>query len=314
MSKSSGNPTFQSLFYSVSSDDVTFNLTSNRSAIQVVTPPSVTGLHRHPIYEVQCILSGTRFFNCTNSKTQQLREFSATTDEVVFLPRNVFHSTRTEDPGTFLDFSFDAIRKSDAVITADPPLSKKLLPYLDSLKDPVVIRSEELSAIFRSIRAHFSRGRKTGDLCSTHQHQLSVCSILLFVVEYLLDQLGDCEYRIIETIGKEERKFIIQDFIALRYALHNPLPELAACLHLSERQTQNVVQQYFGESFKKLILRQKMEVAEQFICGTNLTLNLISEYAGYASYSSFYTAYMNFYGRSPLERLREVREDRSFAD
>ena len=45
-----------------------------------------------------------------------------------------------------------------------------------------------------------------------------------------------------------------------------------------------------------------------------LTLNLISEYAGYASYSSFYTAYMNFYGRSPVERLREVREDKDSAD
>ncbi len=314
MSATTDNQNYQSLFYTMSSDDVLFKIISSRSAVQSVPPPSTTGLHSHPVYEVQCILSGTRFFNCSNSKTKQLREFSATTDEIVLFPRNVFHSTRTEEAGRFLDFSFEAIQREDAAITADPPLSKRLLPYLDGLKDPIVIRSEELSAIFQSIRMRFSGRGKSEDLCNTHQHQLSVCSILLSVVEYLLDQIGDCEYRTIEMVGKEERKFIIQDFIALRYALHNPLPELAARLHLSERQTQNVVQQYFGESFKKLILRQKMEVAEQFICGTNLTLNLISEYAGYASYSSFYTAYMNFYGRSPVERLREVREDKDSAD
>lgn len=85
--------------------------------------------------------------------------------------------------------------------------------------------------------------------------------------------------------------FIIQEFISRNYRENVKLSDLAEILHFSEKHTARLVLSYTGCTFRQAITNQRMAVARHLTKTTDMTLQEISQYLGYQTYSGFWKAY-----------------------
>ncbi len=83
---------------------------------------------------------------------------------------------------------------------------------------------------------------------------------------------------------------MIREFFSRRYGEDVRLSDLAKALHLSERQTERLVERYTGKSFRDELTDTRMEVAEQLIAEGELSLSEIAAYVGFRSYAGFFKA------------------------
>lgn len=83
---------------------------------------------------------------------------------------------------------------------------------------------------------------------------------------------------------------IIREFFSRRYGEDVHLSDLASELHLSERQTERLVEEYTGKSFRDELTDARMAVADQLIAEGELSLSEIAAYVGYRSYAGFFKA------------------------
>ncbi|MBQ6823532.1 MAG: AraC family transcriptional regulator [Clostridia bacterium] len=88
-----------------------------------------------------------------------------------------------------------------------------------------------------------------------------------------------------------DRAYLIAEFFSDRYHLDITLGDLAAALSLSEKQTERLLRQYTGNTFRGELTRYRMEAARRLMQNENLTLTEIAEKVGYRSYSGFWKAY-----------------------
>ncbi|MBR7165454.1 MAG: helix-turn-helix transcriptional regulator [Clostridia bacterium] len=132
----------------------------------------------------------------------------------------------------------------------------------------------------------------------------------------LLDVILDIFSRFCETKEAEKRKdqtklrqrWLIEEHIGTRYHAPDGLAGLAKKLFLSQRQTRKLVRQFFGEDYKTLIIRQRMEMAQILLEERENTLEEVAESVGYRSYSGFHLAFVRTFGQSPGEYRRAALE------
>ena len=89
----------------------------------------------------------------------------------------------------------------------------------------------------------------------------------------------------------DDYAYLIHEYVEQNY--HRPLRlgDLAAVLHLSERQTQRIIRSLFGVSFSELLASHRVSVAERLAATTEMPWARIAEYVGYETYSGFRRAY-----------------------
>lgn len=75
--------------------------------------------------------------------------------------------------------------------------------------------------------------------------------------------------------------------------------EMADSLFLSTRQLNRIIQCHYGCSWRELILQKRMSVAADLLLTTEMTVDEISDYLGYNSPRSFYSAFKKFYNQPP---------------
>lgn len=90
------------------------------------------------------------------------------------------------------------------------------------------------------------------------------------------------------------RSFLMSDFFSNFYATDSTIDDLAKILNLSTKQTERLVKQYTGRTFKQEIVNRKMAAAKHLMDTTDMTLTEIAEHIGYQSYSGFWKAYTNY--------------------
>jgi AraC-like DNA-binding protein len=83
--------------------------------------------------------------------------------------------------------------------------------------------------------------------------------------------------------------FLIYEFFSTNYSGDVKLADLADILHLSERQTERLVIEHTGKTFKEEITSMRMEMAQKLI-SAGMPLTEIAQYVGYKSYAGFYKA------------------------
>lgn len=88
-----------------------------------------------------------------------------------------------------------------------------------------------------------------------------------------------------------DRAYLIAEFFSDRYHLDITLGDLAAALSLSEKQTERLLRQHTGNTFRGELTRYRMEAARRLMQNETLTLTEIAEKVGYRSYSGFWKAY-----------------------
>jgi len=105
-----------------------------------------------------------------------------------------------------------------------------------------------------------------------------------------------------------QQKWIIEEYIWNRYYSPRGLKGLSEELYLSQRQTRKLVQQFFGEDYKTLIIRQRMEMAQLLLQSEENSLEEISRKVGYQSYSGFHLAFVRCFGISPGEYRKQEKK------
>ena len=106
-----------------------------------------------------------------------------------------------------------------------------------------------------------------------------------------------CEFCRWDTVHVEklsDRAVVIDDYFANHY-VDGTLSDLAAELCLSEKQTQRLVLQRTGMTFRQNMAKGRVRAAELLGREGKLSAQEIAEYVGYASYAGFYKA-MQRYG------------------
>lgn len=84
--------------------------------------------------------------------------------------------------------------------------------------------------------------------------------------------------------------FLIYEFFVHHYNEDVHLSDLAAELHLSERQTERLVLEHTGRTFREELTRVRLMMADRLLKTTDLSLTEIAQYVGYRSYAGFWKA------------------------
>lgn len=113
------------------------------------------------------------------------------------------------------------------------------------------------------------------------------------------------------SAGASERtSIIIEEYFLYEYRTAS-LGELSKRLGLSERQTQRVIEKYYGSSFGKKKNEARMSAAAIFLEDEGLSLADVSERLGYSSQEYFTAAFKKYYNISPgkfrKNKLRKLR-------
>ena len=112
------------------------------------------------------------------------------------------------------------------------------------------------------------------------------------------------EHTVGNAYGNENsfrQRKLIEEFFQTRYCEDVGIDSLARSLCLSVPQTHRVVKKIFGESFQKILVKQRMEHACMLIKQKTFSLTEIAYRCGYTSYNGFLSAFKNYMGKTPKE-------------
>lgn len=103
-----------------------------------------------------------------------------------------------------------------------------------------------------------------------------------------------CRFFLREAITEVRKigdySFLISEFFSNNYARDVYLCDLAQQLHLSNRQTERLVIEYTGNTFREELTATRVNMAKYLLKHTDMSLGEISSYVGYRSYAGFWKA------------------------
>ncbi|MBQ4116557.1 MAG: AraC family transcriptional regulator [Clostridia bacterium] len=95
-----------------------------------------------------------------------------------------------------------------------------------------------------------------------------------------------------------DHAFIINNFFSMNYTKDSNLSDLAAELHFSKKQTERLVLNHTGTTFKKAMIAYRMSMAKHLADTTDLSFADIAKRVGYNSYNGFWKAYSKSFGQN----------------
>lgn len=135
------------------------------------------------------------------------------------------------------------------------------------------ICAETVSAFFDEIDSC----KKTGNYSKVASYIVLLCSALSLDTPQTAKPVTDYG-------------FLVQEYMSIHYSDKIQLSDLASELHLSLRQTERLVKEHTGKSFRDELCSIRMNIAKQLMESTAMSLSEIARYVGYDSYSGFWKA------------------------
>lgn len=120
--------------------------------------------------------------------------------------------------------------------------------------------------------------------CNKTDHTAAACYIALVCSDFYPKDH-------IHITVANDYAFAIYEFFSHHYQENVSLSDLAAHLHFSEKHTGRLVMKYTGRSFKDTLIAHRIAIAKHLAETTDFSMQKISEYVGYRSYSGFWKAY-----------------------
>ena len=213
---------------------------------------ALSPFHNHNYTEVHLLLDGFADFVIEGKK------HAIGSGHMLILPKKTLHSCVRQDVGT---------KHSAFQISYD-------LPEGFSPSFLVVPVDEQL---LRRILDEIRRCRETDD------HKMISAYLALLCCYFREDE--ELKSNRVVNYG-----FAIHEFFLTRYTEDVRLSDLAETLHLSERQTERLVRQYMGETFRRTLAATRRMIARQLIDFSEFSMTEIAEYVGYRSYAGFWKA------------------------
>ena len=211
--------------------------------------------HNHNYVEVHLILDGDATFLIQREK------YEIRSGSMLFIPRKTLHACIKQDENTkHTAFQINYVPCEEISRPAVLPIDKQLL---------YVFFDEILQC------------RETRD------HTTISAFVSLFFCRF-------CKNERLESNQVIDYGFAIHEFFSKRYNEDIRLCDLAETLHLSERQTERLVLEHMGKTFRKALASTRVMIAKQLLLFSDLSLREIAEYVGYRSYAGFWKAMQNF--------------------
>ena len=185
------------------------------------------------------------------------KEYTLANGDVLFIPKNEMHYCTHTTPNTLrISFQIDLDIDNTCVKNVGEALINNLLEEIEKCQ-------------------------KSGHYAGVARYISMICDA--FEVDPPLHPTPITDYG-----------FLIREFFTLYYNKNINLSNLAAILHLSERQTERQVIAHTGKSFKKELVEIRMSMAKYLQETTDMSLSAIAEYVGYSSYAGFWKAFRQY--------------------
>lgn len=250
--------------------------------------------HKHYSMEFHCIFSGEEIVTLPREN----RKIHLTPGKILLLPVGIYHGVQTENSAVErLCFNFSA-----------EPAEKEPSPIVDlflNITEPVVFDSEETAVLVQQCKM-LCQNLHT-PLLELRQgiHFLNIALTLMSNVRGVDDIAPTANPLTLR------QKWIIEDYITQHYTDNTGIEGLANALFLSQRQTSTLVKRFFGEDFKSLIIRRRMELADIYLQDLDKRLEEISYEVGYRSYSGFQLCFKRYFGITPKQRRLQLQQERT---
>ena len=88
------------------------------------------------------------------------------------------------------------------------------------------------------------------------------------------------------------------------------LGEVAAALHLGNKQTSRIIYKYFGKSLAELVTEKRLSVASNLLLTTNLPISEVANEANFNSENYFYIQFRKAFGCTPLAYRKQGGTDK----
>lgn len=208
-------------------------------------------VHCHKYAEIHILVDGQADFLLDTSQ----KTFGS--GDIFLIPADMYHCC-TNAEATAKHFAFQA------AIHAEKPLSGHLSEHAVS----------ELMSLLPDIQ--------NGDSCCASLTSLS--SLLTYTCSALLSDKEEAP-RMMTDIPAT-----IYEFVSQNYNRSIKISDLADVLHFSEKQTERLVKKYTGVTFKTLLTRRRLLIAEFLEKSTDMNAHQIATYVGYTNYSGLWKA------------------------
>ena len=136
-------------------------------------------------------------------------------------------------------------------------------------------------SLTRYLFAEIAKTEPTGDLSSVASVLALLCTQIFPDSPLLAHYVTDAGY-------------LITNFFSQSYKNDVKLRDLAEILHLSERQTERLVEELTGRCFRDELTLTRMHMAEQLFTTTDMLPTHVAQYVGYRSYPGFWKAYTKY--------------------
>lgn len=121
------------------------------------------------------------------------------------------------------------------------------------------------------------------ELCKASQDYTKLSAYIILFFSYFQNE--SVSVQSITDYG-----YLINEFFSDHYSEDLRLSDLAKSLHLSERQTERLVIEHTGNTFKEELVTIRLTIANRLLKKTKMPLSEIAGYVGYRSYAGFWKA------------------------
>ena len=243
--------------------------------------------HKHYSMEFHCILAGSEAIILPN----QGRQLRLMPGQIVMIPAEIYHGVQS-DGVERLCFSF-AVDNPENTNSA-------LTDLVRSCRDVLLFENKYAMQLVE--QCHRLQQNENSPLSSDRQGIL----LLSTVLELLSNMTTARKPAEQESSRAIQQKWRMEDYIERHLTDNTGLEGLAKELYLSQRQTRTLVRRFFGEDYKQLIIRRRMELADIFLQDQSKSLDEIAWLVGYRSYSGFQLCFKKYFGITPQEKRKAL--------
>ena len=104
-----------------------------------------------------------------------------------------------------------------------------------------------------------------------------------------------------DTKESNAQKKMIEMFLYKRYGEKVTIEDLARTIYRSVPQTHRIIKKYFGDTFKSILTKQRMEQARMMLGRSGVSIAEIAAASGYSSYGGFLAAFKRYASMTPEE-------------
>lgn len=275
--------------FNVTLDRANCHIRSTRNYLRPNETPNERP-HKHYSMEFHCIFSGQEIITLPHDH----RQIPLCAGNILLLPQDIYHGVYTTDTVERVCFNFSA-----------EPVGRESSPLVDlflSIGEPVLFDDEETALLVEQCRQLCRQTQ--GPLLELRQgmHFMNMALNLMSSVQGVPTKIPAVDPLTLR------QKWIIEDYITQHYTDNTGIEGLAKVLYLSERQTSTLVKRFFGEDYKTIIIRHRMELAEIYLQDPNKWLDEIAYEVGYRSYSGFELCFKRYFGMTPQQKRTQLKQ------